>query len=145
VKPVAQAAPIRPPYNLHCVETRRVRGADAFTVGSAYVALFLLGLVEGVIGCFQFSRGAGPVPLAALAFCAAIFGTCLLAARGMGSPLGGLVPALGWFVAALVLSMPTAGGSVIVTSTAAGKWFLYGGAIGAGLGMALSFRGRQRR
>jgi hypothetical protein len=133
------------PYSLLCVESRRVRGADAFTAGSAYAALFLLGLVEGIIGCFQFSRSIGPVPVAALVFCVMIFLTCLLAAGGMGSPLGGLVPALGWFAASLVLSLPTAGGSVIVTNTTAGKWFLYGGAVSAGLGMALSLRGRFRR
>jgi hypothetical protein len=137
--------PMSAPYSLLCVESRRVRGADAFTAGSAYAALFLLGLVEGIIGCFQFSRSIGPVPVAALAFCAVIFLTCLLAAWGMGSPLGGLVPALGWFAASLVLSLPAAGGSVIVTNTAAGKWFLYGGAVSAGLGMVLSLRGRFRR
>lgn len=145
MRPVAGAAPKSAPYNLLCVESRRVRGADAFTAGSAYAALFLLGLVEGIIGCFQFSRSIGPVPVAALACCVVIFLTCLLAAWGMGSPLGGLVPALGWFAASLVLSLPTASGSVIVTSTTAGKWFLYGGAVSAGLGMALSFRGRFRR
>ncbi len=136
---------MRPVYSLLCVESRRIRGADAPTLGSAYAALFVLGLAEGVIGCFQFSWSAGPVPVAALISCAAIFLTCLLAAWGMGSPLGGLVPALGWFAAALVLSLPTSAGSVIVTNTAAGRWFLYGGAVSAGLGMALSFRGRFRR
>lgn len=145
MKPVAGAVPISAPYSLLCVESRQVRGVDALTVGSAYAALFLLGVVEGVIGCFQYSRSVGPVPVAALAFCIAIFLTCLLAAWGMGSPLGGLVPALGWFVASLVLSLPTAAGSVIITSTAAGKWYLYGGAVSAGLGMVLSFRGRFRR
>ena len=142
---MAGAALIPPPYSLLCVDSRRVRGADAFTVGSAYAALFLLGVMEGVIGCFQFSRSAGPVPVAALAFCVAIFLTCLLAGWGMGSPLGGLVPALGWFLASFVLSLPTAAGSVIVTNTTAGKWYLYGGAVSAGVGIVLTFRGRMRR
>jgi hypothetical protein len=114
-------------------------------MASAYVALFLLGLAEGVIGCFQFSRSVGPVPVAALACCAAILLTCVLAGWGMGSPLGGLVPALGWFLASFVLSLPGTGGSVIVTNTTAGKWYLYGGAVSAGVGMLLTFRRRARR
>jgi hypothetical protein len=125
--------------------SRRLRGADAFTTASAYLALFLLGLAEGLIGCFQFSRSVGPVPVAALACCAAILLTCVLAGWGMGSPLGGLVPALGWFLASFVLSLPGTGGSVIVTNTTAGKWYLYGGAVSAGVGMLLTFRRRARR
>ena len=58
---------------------------------------------------------------------------------GLGSPLGALVPALGWLLTSFVLTMPTAAGSVIVTNTAAGKWYLYGGAASAGLGVVLTF------
>jgi hypothetical protein len=101
--------------------------------------LFLLGVMEGLLGCFQFSHAIGPVPVAALAFCVVIFATCLLAGLGMGSPMGALVPAFGWFLASFVLIMPTAAGSVIVTDTTAGKWYLYGGAASAGLGVVLTF------
>jgi Family of unknown function (DUF6113) len=121
------------------------RRPDAGATAGAYAALFLLGAAEGLLGCFQYSRGAGPVPVAALAFGVAIFLTCLLGGQGMGSPLGGVVPALGWFAASLVLTMPTPGGSVIVTDTTAGKWYLYGGAAAAALGVILTFRGRARR
>jgi len=124
------------------VENTPGRRPDPVGTAGAYVALFLLGAMEGLLGCFQFSRGVGPVPVAALAFCALIFMTCLLGGRGMGSPLGGLVPALGWFTASFLLTMPTPAGSVIVTSTAAGGWYLYGGAVSAGVGMALTFRRR---
>ena len=117
---------------------------DGVSAGGAYAALFLLGVMEGLIGCFQFSHLIGPVPVAALAFCVMIFLTCLLGGLGMGSPLGGLAPAAGWFLASLVLTMPTAAGSVIVTNTTAGKWYLYGGAVGAGLGVVLTFT-RPRR
>lgn len=127
------------------MDSRRVRGADALTAGGAYAALFLLGLAEGAIGCFQFSRSVGPVPLVALACCAVIFLTCVLGGWGMGSPLGGLAAALGWFVASFVFALPNAAGSVIVTNTTAGKWYLYGGAVSAGVGMLLAFRGRVRR
>jgi LPXTG-motif cell wall-anchored protein len=34
---------------------------------------------------------------------------------------------------------------VIVTNTTAGKWYLYGGAVSAGVGMLLTFRRRARR
>ena len=107
--------------------------------------LFLLGAVQGLIGCFLFSRSVGSFPLAALGFGALILVTCLLGAAGMGSGFGGLVPAVGWLAASFVLTLPTAAGSVIVTNTAAGKWYLYGGAICAAIGAAASFRFRPRR
>jgi hypothetical protein len=118
---------------------------------AAYLLLFVLGVGEGVIGCFQFSRGLleiphlGPVPVAALGFCVLILVTCVLGSIGMGTPLGGLAIAMGWFAASFVLTLPTPGGSVIVTNTAAGKWYLYGGAVSAGLGLVLAFTGRVRR
>jgi len=101
--------------------------------------LFLLGVMEGLIGCFQFSHAIGAVPVAALAFCVVIFVTCLLGGLGMGSPMGALMPAFGWFVASFLLTMPTAAGSVIVTDTTAGKWYLYGGAASAGVSVVLTF------
>jgi hypothetical protein len=115
------------------------RRPDAFSTGAAYVALFLLGAMEGLLGCFQFSHAIGPVPVAALVFCVVVFLTCLLGGLGMGSPLGALMPAFGWLLASLVLTMPTAAGSVIVTNTTAGKWYLYGGAACAGLAVVLTF------
>src|SRR5262249_33121794 len=87
---------------------------------------------------FQYSRIIGPVPVAALAFCVVIFATCLLAGLGMGSPMGALVPAFGWFLASFVLTMPTAAGSVIVTDSTAGKWCWLGGAASAWLGVVLT-------
>ena len=122
---------------------------DTAGAGSAYAVLFLLGVMEGLLGCFQFSHAIGPVPVAALVFCVVIFATCLLAGLGMDSPMGALVPAFGWFLASLVLTMPTASGSVIVTNTTAGKWYLYGGAVAAAAGATTVFvvwaRGQSRR
>jgi len=114
------------------------RRPDALSTGAAYVALFLLGAMEGLIGCFQYSRTVGQVPVVALAMCVVVFVTCLLGGLGMGSPLGALMPAFGWLLASLVLTMPTAAGSVIVTNSAAGKWYLYGGAAAAGLAVVLT-------
>ena len=110
-----------------------------------YVLLFLLGAVEGLTGCFLFSRSVGSFPVAALGFGALILVTCLLGGAGMGSGFGGLVPAVGWLAASFVLTLPTAAGSVIVTNTTAGKLYLYGGAICAAVGAAASFRFRPRR
>ena len=101
--------------------------------------------MEGLLGCFQYSHLIGRVPAAALAFCAVVFLTCLLGGLGMGSPLGALVPALGWFLASLVLTMPTAAGSVIVANTTAGEWYLYGGAFACAAGCVTAFFTRLRR
>jgi hypothetical protein len=114
------------------------RGQAAVTV-SAYVLLFVLGALEGVIGCFHYSGTLGSVPAAALAFALVTFATCVLAAWGMRTPTAGLMPAVGWFAASFVLAMATPGGSVVITDTAAGKWFLYGGAACASAGVVVAF------
>jgi Family of unknown function (DUF6113) len=117
------------------------RGTRLLLTGATYGVLFLVGAVEGLIGSFQYSRMAGPVPLAALLFCAAILATCLLGAWAMRSVSGALAPAAGWILASLVLSMPVSNGSVIISDSAAGKWYLYGGTVSALAGVALSFGG----
>jgi hypothetical protein len=99
---------------------------------AAYVALLLLGALIGLIGTFHY--GQGPVPLAAVLFDLAILAACVLGSVGMRSVLGGVLPAAGWLAVTLVLSSNSAGGSVIVTDTSAGKWFLFGGAICAAAG-----------
>ena len=105
--------------------------------GAAYVALFLVGAVEGLLGSFQYSRNA---PLGAIVFCVVLLATCLLGARAMRSVSGAFLPAIGWIIASFVLSMPVSSGSVIITNTTAGKWYLYGGTVSLLLGIALSFR-----
>ena len=119
------------------------RWARLVTVG-VYGVLFLLGLVEGVIGSFQYSRTAGPVPVAALVSCAAILATCLLAAWALRSVSGALGPGMGWIIASFVLSMPVSNGSVIITNTTPGKWYLYGGTLSVVAGVVLSFAGTAR-
>jgi hypothetical protein len=106
---------------------------------AGYCVLLLLGLLEGMIGSFQYSRALGSFPAAALAFAVGIGVTCVLGAWGMFRPLGGLMPAVGWFVASFVMAMSTPGGSVVITNTGAGKWFLFGGAICALAGVVISF------
>lgn len=112
--------------------------------GGAYALLFVLGLMQGLIGCFQFGGMAGHVPVAALGLCLALFVTSLLAGIGMRSAAGAFAVALGWFAASFVLSLPTGGGSVVVTNTAAGMWYLYGGAIAAVAAVVAVFTARAR-
>jgi uncharacterized membrane protein len=109
-----------------------------FTV-AVYVALFVLGAVEGLIGSFQYSAMAGSVPVAALVCCVVLLATCLLAAWAMRSVSGAFAPAAGWLVASFVLSLPVSSGSVIITNTTAGQWYLYGGTLCAAIGVAASF------
>jgi uncharacterized membrane protein len=104
---------------------------------AAYVALFLLGALIGLIGTFQY--GQGPAPLAAILFDLAILAVCVLGSAGMRSALGGVFPTAGWLVVTLVLSSSSAGGSVLVTDTSAGKWFLFGGAVCAAVGAVYAF------
>ena len=60
-----------------------------------------------------------------------IFATCVLAGWGTGTFGGGLAPAIGWIIASFVLSMPRPNGSIIITGTSAGEWYLYGGSLAA--------------
>ena len=118
----------------------RSAGYDGrLVVVAGYGMLLLLGVAQSLVGCFQYSRALGPVPAAALAFDVLIGVTCVLGAWGMRSPLGGLMPAVGWIVTSYVLAMGTPGGSVVITNTAAGKWFLYGGSVCAAAGVLVAF------
>jgi hypothetical protein len=110
----------------------------AVVVG-AYCMLLLLGALEGLIGCFQYGRALGFFPVGAVAFAVAIGVTCVLGAWGMRRPLGGLMPAVGWFITSFVLAMGTPGGSVVITNTTAGKWYLFGGAACAAAGVVFGF------
>lgn len=132
-------------YSLLCVEGGQTRQRREVGVVAAYVALFVLGVMEGLIGCFQFGHSLGVVPVASLAFCALILATGLLGGAGMGTALGGVLPAIGWMAASFLLTLPTPAGSVIVTNTSAGEWYLYGGAACAAVGVVASFRWRSRR
>ena len=132
------------PYSLLCVEAGQT-GQRPSRAWAAYAALFLLGVMQGLIGCFQFGHTLGGVPVMSLAFSVLLLVTCVAGAAGMGTALGGVLPAIGWLATSFVLTLPTAGGSVIVTNTTAGKWYLYGGAVCAAMGIVASFGLRLRR
>jgi hypothetical protein len=102
----------------------------------AYLVLFLLGVMQGLIGSLQYSQS--PAPLVAIILDVVIFATCVFCGWGMRSIVGGLVPAVGWIIASFILSMPSSQGSVIITDTAAGKWYLYGGTIAAVAGITVA-------
>jgi len=123
--------------------TRKREPQWPVTVG-VYAMLFLFGAVQGLIGSFQYSRASGSVPVAALISCAVILATCLLAAWATRSVSGAVVPGMGWIIASFVLSMPVSNGSVIITSTTAGKWYLYGGTLSVAAAVVASFVGATR-
>lgn len=112
--------------------------------GGAYSLLFLLGALEALIGCFHYSHTVGSFPLAAAGLALLILITCVLGAIGMRSIAGALVPAVGWFLVSLVLTLPTAGGSVIIANTTPGQWYLYGGALCAAAGVVFALVRRSR-
>jgi hypothetical protein len=109
-----------------------------------YGVLFLFGAVQGLIGSFQYSRASGSVPLGALVCCAVILATCVLAAWATRSVSGAVLPGIGWILTSFVLSMPVSNGSVIITGTTPGKWYLYGGTLSVAAGVVASFVGVAR-
>jgi hypothetical protein len=120
----------------------RASGQRALTA-VGYLALFLLGAVQGLIGSFQY--GQSPVPVIAIILIVVIFITCAACGWGIGTLGAGLLPAIGWIAASFILAMPKANGSVIITATTAGEWYLYGGALAAAAGAVASFVLRIRR
>jgi hypothetical protein len=109
--------------------------------GGAYAVLFVLGVVQGVFGSFQYSRAA---PAVAIVLCLVIGATCVLGALGMGSVSGAFVPALGWVLASFLLAMKRPNGSLVITGTSAGEWYLYGGTLSVAAAIVISFSGWPR-
>ena len=109
----------------------------ALITGIGYLALFVLGLAQGVIGSFQYGRS--PAPFIAILLVLILFATCVLAGWGLRTYSAGILPALGWVIASFILAMPRSNGSVIISATSAGEWYLYGGALAAAAGAVVSF------
>ena len=112
-------------------------GQRALTTAAGYLVLFVLGAFQGLIGCFQYSRA--PAPLIAIVLVVLIFGTCVACGWGVGTFTAGLLPAVGWILVSFILAMGRPNGSVIITATAAGEWYLYGGALGCVLGSVAAY------
>jgi len=111
-------------------------GRRAMITAASYLLLLVLGGLQGMIGSFYYSNR--PVPLVAIGFAVLIFATCLFAGWGMQTRGAGVLPAVGWIAASFILAMPRATGSVIITATSAGEWYLYGGALAAGVGAVIA-------
>lgn len=109
-----------------------------------YAVLFVLGLLLGLTGAFQFSRSLGPVPVGAVFFVLAIAAVCWLTGRATGSVGGALAAALGWMVASFSMALPSTGGSVVITNSIGGEIYLYGGALCAAIGVGAAFGGWTR-
>jgi hypothetical protein len=108
-----------------------------------YPVLLLLGALQGLIGCFQYARS--PQPLIAIGLAVLIFVTCAGCGWGIGTFTAALLPAAGWIVVSFVLASPRPNGSVVITATAAGEWYLYGGALACAAGTVIAFFLRVRR
>ena len=108
-----------------------------------YLMLFVLGALQGLIGSFQYGRS--PSPLIAILLIVIIFLTCVGCGGGIGTFGAGLLPAVGWILASFILASARPNGSVIITATAAGEWYLYGGALGCVLGSVAAYFTRLRR
>jgi hypothetical protein len=120
------------------------RRASAAATAGGYVLLLALGGLEGLLGAFWYAGSLGPVPAAALGWALAILVTSIGAAWGMQAATAGLMPAVGWFAAVFIMAMPTRGGSVVITNTSGGKWFLYGGTVCVLAGVVVSFATQSR-
>ena len=107
------------------------------------VMLFVLGAVQGLIGSFQYSQP--PAPLIAIVLVVIIFATCAGCGWGVGSFGAALLPAAGWLLASFIIAMPRPNGSVVITASAAGEWYLYGGALACAAGCVSGFFARLRR
>ena len=108
-------------------------GTSRLVTPVGYLVLFVLGLLEGGIGSFQY--GQSPAPLIAVVLALVVLVTCAGCGWGFGSVAASLVPAVGWIVAAFVLASARPNGSVIITATTAGECYLYGGALACIVGV----------
>jgi hypothetical protein len=102
-----------------------------------YAVLLVLGVTQGLIGSFQY--GQSPVPWVAVGLDALLLASCVLGGWGTGSFGGAMCVAAGWILTSFYLSMGTHEGSVIITNTAAGKWYLYGGTLSVLLAASVTF------
>ena len=104
---------------------------------AGYLLLFVLGVLQGLIGSFQHSQP--PTPLIAIILAAVIGVTCAAGGWGMSSTAAGLLPAIGWIIISFGLATSRPNGSVLFTQSAAAEWYLYGGALAALAGAVIPF------
>ncbi|GHE29284.1 hypothetical protein GCM10017673_34700 [Streptosporangium violaceochromogenes] len=107
---------------------------------AAYVVLVMLGLVMGVLGAFQHSWYARPVPIpvAAPVCVPALFAVCRGAGWGMGTRSAALAPAAGWLAVTTIWLSDRPEGDVVIAGDLSGYIYLYGGLIAALVGVMLT-------
>lgn len=107
------------------------RPEPAFLVGLVYGVLAVLGVVLGVVGSFEFAWEIGEIPVAALLLSALNLLVFRVAGWAMETKFGAVVPALLWMVVLFVLASRRPEGDLVVTGTAAGYVYMFGGALAA--------------
>lgn len=112
------------------------RPEPAFLVGLVYGVLAVLGFVLGVVGSFEFAWEIGDIPIAAVLL--SVLNLLVFRAAGwaMESKLGAVVPALLWMIILFVLASRRPEGDLVVTGTAAGYVYMFGGALAAVVAVA---------
>lgn len=112
------------------------RPEPAFLIGLVYGLLAVLGVVLGVIGSFEFAWEIGDVPVAAVLL--SVLNLLVFRAAGwaMESKLGAVVPALPWMIILFLLASRRPEGDLVVTGTAAGYVYMFGGAFAAVVAVA---------
>jgi hypothetical protein len=103
----------------------------AFVTGLAYGVLAVLGVVLGVVESFQFSWEVAGVPVAAIVLSLVNLAVFRAAGWAMASRLGAVMPAVPWLIVLVVLSARRPEGDLVVTGTAAGYVYMFGGAVAA--------------
>lgn len=114
------------------------RPEPAFLVGLVYGVLAVLGFVLGVVGSFEFAWEIGDIPIAAVLL--SVLNLLVFRAAGwaMESKFGAVVPALLWMIILFVLASRRPEGDLVVTGTAAGYVYMFGGALAAVVAVALT-------
>lgn len=108
----------------------------AFLVGLNYGLLAVLGVLLGVIGSFEFAWEVGSVPVAAILLSLVNLAVFRAAGWAMESKLGAVVPALLWMIILFVLASRRPEGDLVVTGTAPGYVYMFGGAVAALIAVA---------
>jgi hypothetical protein len=106
------------------------RGTGVVITASAYVMLFVLGVVYGVVAGLEHSWGVGDfVPPIPIVLSVVLFVLLYGAGRLMGTKLGAFVPGMGWMLTSLLFSVKMPAGDLIVAADVPGYWYLVGGAV----------------
>lgn len=114
------------------------RPPAAAVTAAAYAVLVLAGLVAGVVGGFQHSWYARPVPVSAIGWAVLLAAACYGAGRAMRGKLAALAPGAGWMAITLIWLGGSPEGDVVIANDPSGYVYLYGGLIAVLAGVLLS-------